>query len=91
VFFTNFCELNPFVGDKSAHTFIGECFQQHRMGHPAIDYVRAGHSGFYRIEGTTDFRQHASADGSVRNEFINLAGEDGFLLEDVMHKLNLVG
>ncbi len=24
-------------------------------------------------------------------QFINLAGEDGFLLEDVMHKLNLVG
>ncbi len=23
--------------------------------------------------------------------FLNLAGEDGFLLEDVMHKLNLVG
>lgn len=23
--------------------------------------------------------------------FVNLAGEDGFLLEDVMHKLNLVG
>jgi c-di-GMP-binding flagellar brake protein YcgR len=24
-------------------------------------------------------------------KFINLAGEEGFLLEDVMHKLNLVG
>ena len=24
-------------------------------------------------------------------KFINLPGEDGFLLEDVMHKLNLVG
>ena len=24
-------------------------------------------------------------------QFINLAGEDGFLLENVMHKLNLVG
>lgn len=24
-------------------------------------------------------------------QFVNLAGEDGFLLEDVMHKLNLVG
>ncbi len=24
-------------------------------------------------------------------EFLNLAGEDGFLLENVMHKLNLVG
>ena len=23
--------------------------------------------------------------------FLNLAGEDGFLLEDIMHKLNLVG
>jgi len=24
-------------------------------------------------------------------QFVNLPGEDGFLLEDVMHKLNLVG
>ncbi len=24
-------------------------------------------------------------------QFLNLAGDDGFLLEDVMHKLNLVG
>ena len=24
-------------------------------------------------------------------QFVNIAGEDGFLLEDVMHRLNLVG
>jgi len=34
--------LSAFIGDESTQSLVRESFQQHRMGHSAIDNMSAG-------------------------------------------------
>src|SRR5690606_38885617 len=65
-------------------TAVGEDFQQHGVGHPAVDDVRAGHPALNRFQGTANLRQHAAIDGAVGDQFVHLlggqAGQDFALL-----------
>jgi hypothetical protein len=78
--FDIFFLLGVFIGYEGTHPLVCEGLEQNGVWYTAVDDVRAADSGFYSLEGTADFWQHAPAYRAVTNELVDLlscqAGEN---------------
>src|SRR5690554_4092811 len=55
------------ISDQGADAGVGENLQQGGMWHASVDDMGALYASFYRIQGATDFRQHAAVNGAIRD------------------------
>src|ERR1700712_800332 len=80
------------VADQRAYASVGEDFQQHCIGNPAVDDVRGGHAALYRFQCTADLGKHPAVDGAIGDQRVDLlGGQAGQYLAFLVHQPGDVG
>ena len=66
------CWVRSVRANHGAVGLVGQNFQQHGVGHTAIDDVHRVHAALGGLQRTADLGQHAAADGAVFEQVVNL-------------------